>query len=69
MVHARLAHFLEGSGEELRPEGAASFVLAIMCLALCLFHPMFPLRMLAQKAWTHLGLAAPQGRDQGQLFE
>ena len=26
-------------------------------------------RMLAQKAWTHLGLAAPQGRDQGQLFE
>ncbi len=26
-------------------------------------------RMLAQKAWTHLGLAAPKGRDQGQLFE
>ncbi len=26
-------------------------------------------RMLAQKAWTHLGMAAPKGRDQGQLFE
>ena len=26
-------------------------------------------RMLAQKGWSHLGLAAPRGPDQGALFE
>jgi Holliday junction DNA helicase RuvB len=26
-------------------------------------------RMLAQKAWTHLGMAAPRKPDQAGLFE
>lgn len=26
-------------------------------------------RMLAQRAWSHLGLAAPMPPDQGRLFE